>query len=911
VSNTRVFVGRGSELRALAALVEDARRGPSVGVVLGDPGSGKTRLLREVTATFQVDRRFDVVGFEPERNVPLAAAATMLRSLGQTGTALRRLLTTDVGVLEPVQVFEAALRVFGSDEPTLIVIDDLQWLDELSLALCHYLVRGAASERQPLALLASSRPSREADSLMRSLAALLGNDRVTQLELGPLDDEAANELLLALAPGLDAAGLERRRLRAAGSPFWLEALARSEETAADEHRLLTSRLRGASADASALLSLLAVAGRPLSPEEATAVLRWSPSRADNATAELVGRGVVVHRGMLLHPAHDLIREAAGSELPQRRRRELHRQLAEHLEAVAQGDLRLLREALEHRLAGGLPANSLAEQLVRSPQRTLLGTDGLAALTSIFETSEAGTGPLGLGLARLAFEDAERLGQAAASRLSGGDRADALLAAARGAFERHDGERAQTLLKDARGVLESDPVGALEADALEAMTCLWIEGRQEDGQRLAQGLVPRTRRLIESSGGHATLSPRERRACATTLEAAVGAAMQADHADELLRLVDEEEALSDALDVSIVFHRTYGLRHSGRFREAADAAREAWRAATRRVLPHVALEAGVVLAQTLHDLGHLEEAEQVASEVRPLGERLRVTSYRTPAVSRLQAEIESLRGDWRHALDQLAANVETTADPHYRIGEHEVIALLLARLGGPTEHEHVVRRLELASADSDLAGCPRCARQLQLASAYALAKVGRPGEGRGFLDESGIEDAVGASWRIYHRLRASAAIAAAERDASAVDASRAAWVEAGRLELRVEEVWQRLDEAELLDGPDAVTALRAAGELADEIGSRTQAEVARQRLRARGIRTWKRRGVRDAALTERELEIARLVAAGESNPEIAARLFLSRKTVERHVSNALRKLGARNRAELAARVASLEDAGVAR
>ena len=91
----------------------------------------------------------------------------------------------------------------------------------------------------------------------------------------------------------------------------------------------------------------------------------------------------------------------------------------------------------------------------------------------------------------------------------------------------------------------------------------------------------------------------------------------------------------------------------------------------------------------------------------------------------------------------------------------------------------------------------------------------------------------------------------------------------------------------------------------QIGSLTQAEVARQRLRAYGVRTWKRRGAGDSPLTERELEIARLVADGASNPEIAARLFLARKTVERHVSNALRKLGARNRAELAATIAGGE------
>ncbi len=70
------------------------------------------------------------------------------------------------------------------------------------------------------------------------------------------------------------------------------------------------------------------------------------------------------------------------------------------------------------------------------------------------------------------------------------------------------------------------------------------------------------------------------------------------------------------------------------------------------------------------------------------------------------------------------------------------------------------------------------------------------------------------------------------------------------------------------------------------------------LRRLGVRTWRRSATSGAALTDREFKIATLVAGGASNPEIAGSLFLSRKTVERHISNILGKLGARNRTELA-------------
>jgi DNA-binding NarL/FixJ family response regulator len=77
-----------------------------------------------------------------------------------------------------------------------------------------------------------------------------------------------------------------------------------------------------------------------------------------------------------------------------------------------------------------------------------------------------------------------------------------------------------------------------------------------------------------------------------------------------------------------------------------------------------------------------------------------------------------------------------------------------------------------------------------------------------------------------------------------------------------------------------------------------------------VRTW-RRASAGAPLTEREQEVARLVAGGATNREIAQVLFLSPKTIERHVSNVFKKIGVRNRAELAARVTELDTDAVPR
>jgi DNA-binding CsgD family transcriptional regulator len=105
-----------------------------------------------------------------------------------------------------------------------------------------------------------------------------------------------------------------------------------------------------------------------------------------------------------------------------------------------------------------------------------------------------------------------------------------------------------------------------------------------------------------------------------------------------------------------------------------------------------------------------------------------------------------------------------------------------------------------------------------------------------------------------------------------------------------------------DNDEAAAELERAAAAFDSFGSDRYRAEAELRKLGRTIYHRTRPGKPDsvgvALLTERELELARLVVDRKTNPEIAAALFLSQKTVETHLRNTFRKLGVSSRVELA-------------
>jgi DNA-binding CsgD family transcriptional regulator len=900
------FVGRERELDAIRALVGDVLRDgePGALLVIGDPGTGKTRLLAETRSTVAIARTGTLVGYEPERPAPLAAASGLFRTLcdaGEAGAALSSLLFgRPAEPLEAIRVHEAAHRALASLGEILLLLDDVQWLDDASLALCRELLRSS----EPRALVAAARPSGIATGFADALGAVLPRGRMQTVHLGPLEPDDALALLRALSPNLDAADAAALAEQAAGSPFWLEALARAggERAAAVEERL-----RGLSVDASWVLAALAVAARPLILEELERLSGWHQTRLAYAIGETGRLGVTVEEAGAIRVSHNIIREVADRRLPELARRRLHRQLAEMIENEAGSDVALLRRAIEHQRSAGEPASRLALRLLEAPRRRLLGTEGVRDLGAIAEEA-AGHEALALhaGIAELAFDIGdhtsayERWMRVADEAPGKHERGWAALGASRAAYELGRGEEAHAALNRSRALAGDDPWLAVAQDGHEALVRLWLDRRPADAEPFAARALDAAR----SAGDPETPAGLQARRAA--VQAAFDLASVATRWDEAGALADELLEASRGsepwlLDAS--FSAAMHLRRSGRWLEAADALRRVWRRARDGIYPLVAMRAGYALAEALYRLGRLDEAEEVALDADELGDRIGGLARDTARFWAGWYGTSISRGKWADAVAALERLADGERDPHFRAGAHFEILTVLARLDPERRAGDVLYRIERAEADTAAAGCARCRAELLLRAAEACARIGQPERARRYVGQSDAEHPVADPVAAFARNHAlSLATGDAEQLADAVAA-------ADRLGLALEAIWARLDLAGTLvdsDRATAISVLEGAVERAGGLGAATERMAAERALRRLGVRTWRREAVTTGdpleRLTDREREIARFVAEGASNPEISRALFLSRKTVEHHVSNILTKLGLRNRAQLARLVA---------
>lgn len=363
------LIGRDEELAILARAWADARdRRGGVVEIAADTGMGKSRLLQELLASAQPQR---VVAAECrlyQTATPYFPFRSLLRTAwgledadpAATGAALTELVRTRVPELEPwlaligvplglalpespevadlddrfrparTHLAVAALLEATNDEPTLLLIDGTQWMDEASRDLLTTIISGI--EPLPWLVILTRQPGDEGFVAPDSPV-------VTRIELAPLDLAQAKDLLQRATTGtpLLPSQVDLLAERADGNPlFLLEMLHALRGGAAVDYLpqsvegLIAARIDTLPPSDRNLLRRLAVLGAGFRQEHTPAVLGGSDDDAARLTRTLhrLGDFLSIDPSGWVRFRHSLIRDVAYEGLPYKTRRELHAQVGD-------------------------------------------------------------------------------------------------------------------------------------------------------------------------------------------------------------------------------------------------------------------------------------------------------------------------------------------------------------------------------------------------------------------------------------------------------------------------------------------------------------------------------------------------------------------------------------------------------
>ena len=891
--------GRRREQDVLDRLLRDVRDGGSRVLVLrGEAGAGKTALLEYLAAIAPAGRVARAAGAEPETEIAYAAlqqlCAPLLSHLERLPVPQRDALATAFGLSagRPPDTLLIGLAVLGllaeaaAEHPLLCVVDDVQWLDRMSEVILTFVARRLDAESVAL-VFGSRSPGDE-----RILTGL------PELRVGGLPDADARALLDSVLPGpVDAQVRDRIVAETRGNPLALIELPRgltpaelafgfgargALPLAGQVEEGFQRRVTAMPAPTRTLLLTAAVEPVGDVPLLWRALERLGVGSDAAAPAEAEG---LVELGARVRFRHPLVRSACWRSADPAELRAVHRALAEVTDPDQDPDRRAGHRA--HAAVG--PDEEVAGELERSAGRALARGGRAAAAAFLQRAAELSPEPKPratrtLAAARARFASGapalvpDLLAAAELGPLDPLQQADVERLRAQLAFALNQGRAAGPPLLAAAHRLEGLDPGAARETYLSALGAAVHAGRLGDGD------LHRAARAGRAAGGGDDVTGLFLTALSTrVLDGHAAAAPLLARSLAALTSDDDLGLLWLAVPVA---HEMWddGAWH----RLTEQGVRSARATGAMSALPTaLAFRAGALISS-----GRFADASELLAEADAIGRATGRAAHLFAAT-----DLIAYRGDERPALDLIEA---TTRDAVAR-GE--------GRLIGVAAHSAAVLHNGLAGYPAALAAARRAAEYPDLGVYQwvlgelieAAARAGEPAaaaEAQERLAER--TGAAGTDWALGMRAVADALAGA---PGSAEDHYREAIerLPASRLALPVARArllygeWLRRENRR----GDARQQLRTAYEAFSAMGARGFADRAGRELAATGETVRKRAvGVPDD-LTAQESQIAGLAAAGRTNPEIGAVLFLSPRTVEWHLRKVFTKLGIGSRRELAA------------